>query len=127
MSHKIIQTNKAPAAIGPYSQGVVAGGLLFTAMQIALDPTSGGIKGTTAVEQVKQCLENVWAIVEAAGGSLDHAVKTMVYLTDISQFGDVNEAYAEFFSAEPPARGVVEVNNLPKGALVAVEAVVAVD
>ena len=127
MSHKIIKTNKAPAAIGPYSQGVVAGGLLFTAMQIALDPASGEMQGATAAEQVKRCLENVRAIVEAAGGSLDHAVKTTVYLTDISQFGNVNEAYAGFFSSEPPARGVVEVANMPKGALVGVEAIVAVD
>ena len=125
MSHKIVKTDDAPAAIGPYSQGVIAGGLLFTAMQIALDPASGELKGTTAAEQVQQCLKNVGAIVEAAGGSMEHAVKTTVYLTDMAQFGDVNEVYAKFFSPEPPARGVVEASGLPKGALVAVEAVVA--
>jgi 2-iminobutanoate/2-iminopropanoate deaminase len=126
MSHKVVKTDKAPAAIGPYSQGVIAGGLLFTAMQIALDPDSGEMRGSTAPEQARYCLENVKAIVEAAGGSMEHVVKITVYLTDIAQFGAVNEVYAGFFSSEPPARGVVESPNLPKGALVAVEAVAAV-
>ncbi len=125
MSHRIIKTDKAPAAIGAYSQGVAAGGLLFTAMQIALDPASGELDGTTAAEQVRRCLNNVKAVAEAAGGSLDHAVKTTVYLKDIGDFGAVNEIYAEFFPSGPPARGVVEVCNLPRGALVAVEAVIA--
>ncbi len=127
MSHKIIKTDRAPAAIGPYSQGVAACGLMYTAMQIALDPASGEMTGTTAPEQVQRCLENVRAIAEAAGGSLDHAVKVTVYMTDMGQFAAVNETYAGFFPAEPPARAVVEVSQLPKGALVAVEAVIAVD
>ncbi len=127
MSHKIIKTDKAPAAIGPYSQGVLACRLLYTAMQIALDPASGEMTGATAVEQAQQCLRNVRAIAEAAGGSLDHAVKVTVYLTDMGEFAAINEAYAEFFTADPPARAVVEVSRLPKDALVAIEAVVAVD
>jgi 2-iminobutanoate/2-iminopropanoate deaminase len=126
VSHKIIKTDQAPAAIGPYSQGVIGCGLLFTAMQIALDPASGEMTGTTAVEQVSRCLNNIKAIAEAAGGALDHAVKVTVYLTDMNQFAAVNEAYAGFFSADPPARAVVEVSRLPKEALVAVEAVIAV-
>lgn len=126
MSHKIVETDKAPAAIGPYSQGVMAGGLLFTAMQIALDPTSGELVGSTAAEQLGRCLQNIKAVAEAAGGSLEHAVKTTVYLTDVGEFVAVNDVYAGFFGDAPPARGVVEVNNLPKGALVAVEAVVAI-
>ena len=125
MSHRIVKTDKAPAAIGPYSQGVVASGLLFTAMQIALDPASGEMKGATAAEQVRRCLDNIKAVAEAAGGSLDHAVKTTVYLKNIGDFGAVNEVYAGYFQSGPPARGVVEVSDLPRGALVAVEAVVA--
>jgi len=126
MSHKIIKTDKAPAAIGPYSQGVVACGLLYTAMQIALDPATGEVVGSTAAEQVRQCLQNVKAVAEAAGGSLEHAVKTTVYLRDMGEFSAVNEVYGGFFGASPPARGVVEVCELPKGALAAVEAVVAI-
>ena len=85
MSHKIIKTDRAPAAIGPYSQGVVGCGLLFTAMQIALDPASGEMTGSTASEQVNRCLKNVAAIAKAAGCSLDHAVKVTVYLTDMTR------------------------------------------
>jgi 2-iminobutanoate/2-iminopropanoate deaminase len=127
MSHKIIKTDEAPAAIGPYSQGVIGCGLLYTAMQIALDPASGKMTGPTAAEQTRRCLRNVRAIARAAGGSLDHAVKVTVYLTDMGEFAAVNEVYAQFFSSDPPARAVVEVSRLPKGALVAIEAVVAVD
>ncbi len=127
MSHKIIKTDKAPAAIGPYSQGVIACKLVFTAMQIALDPVSGEMKGTTASEQLRQCMLNIGAITEASGGSLEHAAKVTVYLTDMDQFAAVNEVYAGFFGAEPPARAVVEVSRLPKDALVAVEAIIAVN
>jgi 2-iminobutanoate/2-iminopropanoate deaminase len=123
MARRTISTDKAPAAIGPYSQGVVSGGLLFTAMQIALDPGSGELVGSTAPEQGRQCLENLKAIVEAAGGSLATVVKTTIYLTDISQFGAVNEVYSEFFGESFPARGVIEASALPKGALIAIEAV----
>jgi 2-iminobutanoate/2-iminopropanoate deaminase len=127
MSHRIIATEGAPAAIGPYSQGVVAGGLLYTAMQISLDPASGELIGATAAEQAAQCLRNIVAIVAAAGGVPADVVKTSVYLTDLNEFAAVNDVYAEFFGAEPPARGVAEVAALPKGALVAVEAVAAID
>jgi 2-iminobutanoate/2-iminopropanoate deaminase len=92
-------------------------------MQIALDPASGEIVGSTAPEQGRRCLENLRAIVEAAGGSLASIVKTTIYLTDIKEFGAVNEVYAEFFAGELPARAVVEVSALPKGALIAVDAV----
>ena len=127
MTLHTIGTDAAPAAIGPYSQGVVAGGLLFTSMQIALDPATGELVGTTAPQQVRRCLQNVQAVVETAGSSLSDAVKVTVYVTDIGQFGAVNEVYAEFFADWLPARGVVEVSALPKGALVAVEAVVNVE
>ena len=123
MSGRMISTDKAPAAIGPYSQGVVSGGLVFTSMQIALDPASGEMVGSTAPEQVRRCLENIKAIVGEAGGSMSDIVKTIVYLTDITAFGAVNEVYAEFFTDKLPARGVIEASALPKGALIAVEAV----
>lgn len=127
MTLHTIGTDAAPAAIGPYSQGVVAGGLLFTSMQIALDPATGELVGTTASQQVRRCLQNVQAVVETAGSSLSDTVKVTVYVTDIGQFGAVNEVYAEFYADWLPARGVVEVSALPKGALVAVEAVVNVE
>lgn len=122
MAGRIVRTTQAPAAVGPYSQGVVAGGLLFAAMQIALDPTSGEMIGTTPAAQVRQCLANITAVVDAAGATMADVVKTTVYLTDVAAFGAVNEVYAEFFPTDPPARGVVEVSALPRGALVAVEA-----
>ena len=123
MPLRTIRTDKAPAAVGPYSQGIVAGGFLFTAMQIALDPDSGELVGSTAAAQVRRCLENIGAIVEAAGASLADVVKTTVYLKDMAEFQAVNEAYARFFISNPPARGIIEASALPKGALVAVEAV----
>ncbi len=125
MARRTIRTDKAPAAIGPYSQGVAAGGLLFTAMQLALDPVSGEMVGAGAPEQARRCLENIRAIVNAAGGSMSDVVKTVVYLTDITEFAAVNDVYADFFRTELPARGVVGVAALPKGARVAIEAVAA--
>jgi 2-iminobutanoate/2-iminopropanoate deaminase len=127
MSRRVVETDKAPAAIGPYVQGVMANGLLFTSMQIGLDPTTGELVGASPAEQVQRCLLNVQAIVEAAGGTLNDVVKTTVYLTDLTAFGAVNQVYNDFFSAELPARGVVETAGLPKGALVAVEAIASVD
>ncbi len=126
MTRRTIQTDSAPAAIGPYSQGVAAGGLVFTSMQIGLDPATGNVVGATAPEQVRRCLQNVKAIVEAAGGSLADVVKVTVYMTDMQEFAAVNEVYAEFFTDDLPARAVVEVAALPKGALVAAEAVAVV-
>ncbi len=123
MPPRAVQTDKAPAAIGPYSQGVVAGGLLFVSMQIPLDPRSGEMVGATAAEQVRRCLENIRAVVEAAGGSLRDVVKTTIYLTDIAEFGAVNQVYGEFFPETPPARGVLQATALPRGALTAVEAI----
>ena len=123
MSLRTVSTTQAPAAVGPYSQGVITGGMLFTAMQIGLDPATGKISGSTAVDQVKRCLMNIRGIVEASGSTTGDIVKTTIYLTDITQFADVNQAYAEFFGETLPARGVLEVSALPLGALIAVEAV----
>jgi 2-iminobutanoate/2-iminopropanoate deaminase len=115
----------APAAIGPYSHAVRAGGLLFCSGQIALDPDAGKLVGDTPAEQASKCLENLEAVCAAAGATLDDAVRLTVYMTDLSAFAEVNEAYARFFEADPPARVTIGVAALPKGAQVEVDAVVA--
>lgn len=120
---RTVSTDNAPAAIGPYSQATVTCNLIFTSMQIPLDPVSGELIGTTAPEQAAQCLANLQAVVEAAGGSMNQIVKTMVYLTDINQFAAVNDVYASSFTGDLPARGVAQVSALPKGALVAMECI----
>jgi len=121
MSRQIIATTEAPAAIGPYSQGVLVDGWLFTAGQIALDPRGGELVGRTAAEQARRALANAGAVVAAAGLALADVVKVTVFIRNMDEFAAVNEAYREFFAAEPPARSVVEVARLPKDALVAVE------
>lgn len=123
MSRSIVATGEAPAAIGPYSQGVLADGWLFTAGQIALDPRSGEMAGRTAAEQARRALENARAIVAAAGLTLADVVKVTVFLRDLGEFGAVNEVYGSFFAEAPPARSLVEVSRLPRDALVAVEMV----
>ena len=115
----------APAAIGPYSHAVVAGGLLFCSGQIPLDPETGELRGDTPAEQVGQCLRNLTAVCAAAGASLADAVRMTVYLTDMGAFAAVNDVYAEFFQADPPARVAIGVAALPKGAQVEVDAIVA--
>ena len=115
-----IRTDKAPAAIGPYSQGVVVNGLLFASGQIALDPQSGELVGATVQEQAEQVM------LEAAGTDFDHVVKTTCFLADIDDFAAFNEVYARSFGESLPARSAVGVAALPKGALVEVEVVAAV-
>jgi 2-iminobutanoate/2-iminopropanoate deaminase len=115
----------APAAIGPYSHGVVAGGLLFCSGQIPLDPDTGEIEGDTPAEQATRCLRNLEAVCAAAGATLADAVRLTVYMTDLGAFADVNEAYAAFFPADPPARVAIGVAQLPRGAQVEIDAVVA--
>ena len=109
----------APAAIGPYSHAVSAAGLLFCSGQIPLDPDSGELVGETPAEQAVRCL------CAAAGATLDDAVRLTVYMTDLGAFAEVNEAYAEYFSADPPARVAIGVAALPKGAQVEIDAIVA--
>jgi len=123
MTRKIISTDQAPAAIGPYSQANAAGGFLFTAGQIPLDPATMEIVGTTAAEQARQALTNAKAVVEAGGLTLDDVLKVTVFILDMGEFGNINEVYQTFFSAEPPARSVVEVSRLPKDVLVEIEMV----
>ncbi len=115
----------APAAIGPYSHAVRAGGLLFCSGQVPLDPESGEIVGENPAEQAKQCLHNLEAVCAAAGAGLADAVRCTVYMTDLGAFAEVNEAYGAFFAADPPARVAIGVAALPKGAQVEIDAIVA--
>jgi 2-iminobutanoate/2-iminopropanoate deaminase len=126
-ARQIVDAPGAPSAVGPYSHAVRAGELLFCSGQIPLDPQTGEIAGATAAEQAGRCLENLQAVCRAAGASLREAVRLTVYTTDLGQFEAVNEVYASFFKgAEPPARVTVGVAALPKGALVEIDAIVAV-
>ena len=119
--NKTIHTPNAPAAIGPYSQAVQAGSMIFVSGQIPIDPATGAFAGEDIVTQTKQSLTNVKAILEAAGLSMDSVVKTTVFLSSITDFAAMNEIYAQFFTEPYPARSAVAVKDLPKGALVEVE------
>lgn len=121
-----VSTDHAPAAIGPYSQGIRTGSLLFCSGQIPLDPSTGEIVKDDVEGQARRCLENLAAVCEAAGGSLADAVRCTVYLTDMNDFARVNEVYGEFFGDDdPPARVAVAAAALPKGADVEIDAIVA--
>lgn len=122
----IIHAGAAPEAIGPYSHGVVAGGLLFCSGQIPLDPDSGELVEGGAAAQARRCLASLAAVCEAAGASLGDAVRCTVYLVDLAgDWAEVNEAYGEFFPSDPPARVAIGAAALPKGARVEIDAVVA--
>lgn len=120
---KVIQTKKAPAAIGPYSVGVRGGHLIFTAGQLGLDPASGELVEGGIEAETRQALTNVKNILEAAGSGLPHVVKTTVFLRDINDFARMNGVYQEFFKEEPPARSALQVAALPKGAAVEIETI----
>ena len=120
---KAISTIKAPAAIGPYSQAIYVGNLVFTSGQIPIDPATGTIVEGGIKEQTRQSLTNVKAILEGAGLSMGHVVKTTVFMADMNDFADMNSVYAEFFAEPYPARSAVAVRTLPKGALVEIEAI----
>ena len=120
---KKIETSNAPGAIGPYSQGMLSGRLLFTSGQIALDPRTGAIVGDTIEAQIEQALKNLQAVLEAGGASLSTVVKTTCFLSDMGDFAAFNAVYARFFTGDCPARSCVAVKTLPKNALVEVEAV----
>ena len=124
---KTISTANAPAAIGPYAQGNIAGGLLFASGQIPLDPETGEIVGSTIEEQIAQAMKNVAAILEAAGTDFDHVVKTTCFLNDMNDFAAFNAEYAKSFGEVRPARSAVAVEKLPKGALVEVEVIAEVN
>lgn len=118
-----IATSGAPAAIGPYSQAIATEGLVFASGQIALDPAAGQLLAGDVRAQTRQAIENLSAVLEAAGSSLAHVVKTTVFLTKMSDFAAMNEVYGQFFAVEPPARSTVAVAELPRGAQVEVEAI----
>lgn len=126
MSIKPISTEKAPAAIGPYSQGVRIGNLVFTSGQIPINPATGQM-AETIEEQTRQSLENVKAILEAEGLSMDKVVKTTVFLSDMNNFAKMNEVYKTYFTGNFPARSAVQAARLPKDALVEIEAIAYVD
>ena len=121
----VIETAAAPKAIGPYSQAVKANGFLFVSGQIPIDPATGQMSAVDAVAQTKQVMENLGAILNAEGLSFVDVVKTTIFLTDLGEFLRVNEAYASYFEADPPARSTVQVAALPKGAKIEIEAVAA--
>jgi 2-iminobutanoate/2-iminopropanoate deaminase len=122
-----ITADGAPAAIGPYSHAVRAGGLLFCSGQVALDAESGELVGDTPGDQARRCLENLEAVCAAAGATLADAVRVTVYLVDMGAFAEVNEVYATFFTADPPARVAIGVAALPLGAKVEMDAIVALE
>jgi len=119
---KVVHTSNAPAAIGPYSQGIISGNLIFVAGQTPLDPASGQIVGKTVTEQAEQVCKNIIAILEAAGSSAEKVVKTTCFLIDMNDFAVFNEVYAKHFPGRP-ARSTFAVKQLPKNALVEIEAV----
>ena len=123
---KIIKTENAPQAIGPYSQAVQIsdGNLLFLSGQIPLNPKTMEIVGNTASDQCKQVMDNIKAVIDAAGSDTSNIIKTTIYLTDMNDFASVNEMYATYFDSNPPARATIEVSRLPKDVKVEIEAIV---
>lgn len=122
MKKEIIDTNKAPEAVGAYSQGIKVGELVYTSGQIPIDPETGTMPETIK-EQTAQCLKNISAILEKAGSSLDNAIKLTVFLQDINDFTAMNEIYSSFFSSNYPCRSAIEVSAIPKGAKIEIEAI----
>ena len=120
---QIISTDKAPAAIGPYSQAVKASGFVFVSGQIPIDPATGQVAPGATSEQAKRVLENLSAVLVAAGSSLEKVVKTTIYLADMNDFAAVNEVYACYFATDPPARATVGVCRLPKDVMIEVDAI----
>ena len=119
-----VSTKAAPAAIGPYSQGILCGNLLFISGQLPIDPASGELVSGSIEEKTHRVIQNLRAIAEAAGGSLKDFVKTTVFLKDMNDFGAMNSVYAEYFTETPPARAAIQVAALPKGADIEIEAIV---
>lgn len=124
-ARETVDAAAAPPAIGPYSHAVRAGDLLFCSGQIPLDRHTGELVGESAAEQARRCLENLQAVCDAAGTTLDRAVRMTIYMTDLAAFAEVNEVYGSFFAVDPPARVTVGVAQLPKGAYVEIDATVA--
>ena len=122
---EIVLTERGPKPIGPYSQGVRANGFLFISGQVSFDPATSEMAGTDAAQQTQRVMENLKAILEAAGSNFHHVVKTTVFLKDMNDFAAMNEVYGRYFTAAPPARSTVQVARLPKDALVEIEVIAA--
>ena len=123
MNDSVINTKNAPAAIGPYSQGLKVGNLIFTSGQIPIDPKTSELVTEDIIKATKQSMENIKAILEAAGSDLSKVVKIVIYVKDLKDFSKINEVYGEYFTDNKPARSCVEVSNLPKDALIEIEAI----
>ncbi len=121
----VVITDRGPKPIGPYSQAIKANGFVYLSGQVALDPKTGEMAGTDIAQQTERVFENVKSILEAAGANLHHVVKTTVFLKDMNDFSAMNEVYARYFPAAPPARSTVQVSRLPKDALLEVEVIAA--
>lgn len=121
--NKIIKTNNAPEAIGPYSQGIIANGLIFTAGQIPLDPETAKLVNSSFPDEVERVLKNIEAILIAGGSSLEKLVKLTVFITDLQLFGELNKIFSDYFPENPPSRSAVEVSALPMGARIEIEAI----
>lgn len=126
MAKTCISTNRAPAAVGPYSQAVVDGDRVYSSGQIPLDPATGKLVEGGIVAQTRQVMENLRAVLEAAGSGLDRVVKATVFVTDLRDFAQINQAYAAYFPSSPPARSTVQVAALPLGAAIEIEVVASV-
>ncbi|WP_040210465.1 RidA family protein [Clostridium polynesiense] len=126
MNKQIIKTERAPKAIGPYSQGIKMGNVIYTSGQLPMDAETGEIE-TEIKRATEKCLENVKAILEEAGSSLEKVVKTLVFLKDMNDFADMNEVYSVYFNENPPARSCIQVAKLPKDALVEIEVIALCD
>ncbi len=126
-SGRTVATEHAPKAVGPYSQAVRSGGFLFTSGQIALDPATGKLTGDSIEDQTRRVMENLRAVLDAAGTTFDRVVKATLFLTNLADFGTVNGVYAGYFRAAPPARSTVQVAALPLGARIEIELIAEVD
>ncbi|RKD27957.1 endoribonuclease L-PSP [Caminicella sporogenes DSM 14501] len=127
MELKVVHTDKAPAAVGPYSQAIKAGNLLFVSGQIPINPATGELVKGSIEDETRQCLENAKAILEEAGSSLNKVVKATVFIKDMNQFGRINEVYGQYFAEHKPARACIEVARLPKDVNVEIEMIAVVD
>ena len=120
---RVIATQKAPGAVGPYSQAIVSSGFVFVSGQIPLDPATGALVAGGIAEQTARVLENLAAVLAASGSSMEQVVKTTVYLKDLSQFAAMNEVFARYFPANPPARAAIEAARLPRDVMVEIDAI----